>query len=900
MGIVFKARDTELDRIVALKVIRSEFASDPKTLQRFKQELILARQITHRNVVRIFDLGTHADTKFITMEFVEGRDLSAVLEEGRLAPAEAARLIRQVCHALEAAHAENVIHRDLKPQNIMSDSAGKVLVMDFGLARSVELSGLTRTGAILGTPAYMSPEQAKGMPLDARSDLFSLGVIFYELLTGKQPYEADTVWGLLVKRTQEAAPPVTKLAPDVPAALSDIVAKCLAIDPSQRFQDATELALQLDLWLEDTPLSKLLAQQGSIASQSAAALPPTETPATKSSRRTWLVAGIAAVVLLASSIFAWRSLRTTSPVVPKTETVVVADISNQTGDSIFDGALEQVMRLALEGAGFISAYSRSNLPARLESPTAKFDEPAAMRLAVSQGLGVVVVGSLERRGSSYVMSARVVRAVTGATIASLNATAAGKGDVLSAVGQLASGIRNALGDDTSEATQRFAMDTLTATSLEAVHEYASAMNALSSGRFDEARQYFTKATDLDPKFGLAWAGMASTSRSLGDDQSAEKYIQLAFKNIDSMTERERYRTRGLFFVLTGDQQKCVEEYGSLIARYASDVAAHNNLGVCYSHVRNIPMAIQEMQKAVEILPKRAIYRFNLALYRAYAGDFAEAEKEVLAAQELNPKYEKGYLTLAYARLGLGRLQDATKSYKALATLSPRGASLADLGLADLAIYEGRYREAIDILQAGKRDADKLTAVGYAHLSANNKQAAVAAVREALAMSKSVKTQFLAGRVLAAAGELAQTRALAANLASALKPEPQSYAKLLEAAVALQEGNANQSVALASQAAGLFDTWIAHFDLGRAFLEAGAFPQADSEFDRCIRRSGEAMELFMDDVATYGYFPPVYYYLGRMREGMKSSGRETHMKYFEIRGKAGEDPLLGEVRRKVGK
>ena len=178
MGAVYKARDTELDRSVALKVIRPEFAGDPKTLQRFKQELILARQITHRNVVRIFDLGTHGENKFITMEFVEGRDLSEVLESGRLDPAGGARIIRQVCHALEAAHAENVIHRDLKPQNIMLDGAGKVLVMDFGLARSVEMSGLTRTGAVLGTPAYMSPEQARGQALDHRSDLFSLGRYF--------------------------------------------------------------------------------------------------------------------------------------------------------------------------------------------------------------------------------------------------------------------------------------------------------------------------------------------------------------------------------------------------------------------------------------------------------------------------------------------------------------------------------------------------------------------------------------------------------------------------------------------------------------------------------------------------------------------------------------------------
>ena len=194
MGAVYKARDTELDRMVALKVIRPEFAGDAKTLQRFKQELILARQITHRNVVRIFDLGTHGNTKFITMEFVEGLDLSTVLEQRRFTPLEAVRLIRQVSGALEAAHAENVIHRDLKPQNIMLNSAGRVLVMDFGLARSVELSGLTRTGTVLGTPAYMSPEQAKGTA--TRSALRPVFVRSHLLRTSDRPATVSGGYGM--------------------------------------------------------------------------------------------------------------------------------------------------------------------------------------------------------------------------------------------------------------------------------------------------------------------------------------------------------------------------------------------------------------------------------------------------------------------------------------------------------------------------------------------------------------------------------------------------------------------------------------------------------------------------------------------------------------------------------
>ena len=210
MGAVYQARDQELDRIIALKVIRPELAANPSILARFKQELILSRNVTHKNVVRIFDLGEAEGTKFITMEYVEGEDLRGILRrKGKFHSKEAVVVIQQICRALEAAHAEGVIHRDLKPQNVMRDPQGRVVVMDFGLARSLESEGMTQTGALVGTLEYMSPEQALGGSLDQRSDLFAVGLIFYELLTGKAPYKADTAIASLMKRTHERAIPAS-------------------------------------------------------------------------------------------------------------------------------------------------------------------------------------------------------------------------------------------------------------------------------------------------------------------------------------------------------------------------------------------------------------------------------------------------------------------------------------------------------------------------------------------------------------------------------------------------------------------------------------------------------------------------------------------------------------------
>src|SRR6516162_5013926 len=289
MGAVYKARDTELDRMVALKLIRPELAKNPDILRRFKQELILARQVTHKNVIRIFDLGQSDGIKFITMDFVEGKDLRALLQErGRFPPNEAARIMLQICRALEAAHAEHVIHRDLKPQNIMLDQRGRVFVMDFGIARSAHLPGMTQTGALVGTPEYMSPEQARGEKLDERSDIFSLGVIFYEILTGKSPYPSDAPLATLWKRMQERVTPPSQLEPTMPSELNDIVLKALEIEPENRFARAREMAHQLEIWLGPSAESSTIFLHAP-------------------RKHYWKWASVALAVLLVGSIVALRS-----------------------------------------------------------------------------------------------------------------------------------------------------------------------------------------------------------------------------------------------------------------------------------------------------------------------------------------------------------------------------------------------------------------------------------------------------------------------------------------------------------------------------------------------------------------------------------------------------------------
>src|SRR5580658_2946182 len=249
MGAVYQATDRELNRTVAIKVIRPDLARDPAIVDRFKQELLLSHQVTHRNVIRIYDLGEAEGTKFITMEYVEGENLLTLIhEKKKFSPEEAVEIMQQVCRALDAAHSVGVIHRDLKPQNIMRDKTGRILVMDFGLARTLEGDGMTQSGALVGTIEYMSPEQALGKPLDQRSDIFAVGLIFYEMLTGQMPFKADSTIASLIRRTQERVSPVSDHDNTMPASVSNIVTKCLERDLELRYKTAAELLADLETW----------------------------------------------------------------------------------------------------------------------------------------------------------------------------------------------------------------------------------------------------------------------------------------------------------------------------------------------------------------------------------------------------------------------------------------------------------------------------------------------------------------------------------------------------------------------------------------------------------------------------------------------------------------------------
>jgi eukaryotic-like serine/threonine-protein kinase len=912
MGAVYQAWDDELAVAVAIKVIRPDVMADPHAAaeieRRFKRELLLARQVTHKNVVRIHDLGEIGGIKYITMPYVDGADLATVhRRDGRLPVSRVLHIARSVVGGLVEAHKAGVVHRDLKPANIMIGPDDDAMIMDFGIARSTgsptagavpgpdtivrnlrsPATHLDATvyGAVVGTVAYMAPEQAKGLTVDQRADIYAFGLILYDLLVGEsRSTKAENALAELHARMKHAPPPVKTLVPEVSADVDRIITRCLEPDPDKRFQTSEELAAALALLdYEGVPIP----------------IPP------RFSKK--LIAG-AATVMISLVTATWYFTRVPPPVKPHDPvTVLIADFQNNTNDPEFDHTLEPMLRRALESAGFISAYDRSRIRVTFGvRPPDRLDELAARELALKQGVGMVVSGAIDRRNNGYQVSVKAAETVTGKVVDMATSRLASKDEVVANATKLVTTIRKALGDETSDSAQLLAMRSLSTTSMAVAGHYAAAIEAQSDGKMEEARASYQKTVELDPNFGLGYQGLAIMSRNLGKLEDANKYTTEALKHIEGMTDRERFAVRASYYMTTGDFQQCVKEYGELIAQFAADAVGHNNRALCLSKLRNMREAADELRQSIQILPKRATLRANLAMLGNYAGDFETAERETKALQEPT---DYSTLAVAFAHLGQGRVPEATETYNKLATMTTRGASWAASGLGDLAVYEGRFSDAIRTFEQSAasdlgakntdRAARKLTSLANVYLLTGQKNQAIAAADRALTYSKAVPVRFLAARVFVEAGAVAKARPIADGLSAELPAEPHGYGKIIEGEIALKSGDPRQATRIWIDAGAALDTWLHHFDLGRAYLELKAFPQADSEFDRCIKRRGEALALLIDEEPTYGYFPPVYYYQGLVREGLgNAKSSDSYREYLKIRGKSTEDPLLPEIRKKV--
>jgi serine/threonine protein kinase/tetratricopeptide (TPR) repeat protein len=621
MGAVYKASDRELDRFVALKVIRPELGSNPAILARFKQELLLAHQVTHRNVIRIYDLGEAEGLRFITMEYIEGQDLRSIIrEKKKFAPEEAVDVIQQVCQALDAAHSVGVIHRDLKPQNIMQDGSGRILVMDFGLARTLEGDGMTQTGAIVGTMEYMSPEQALAKDLDQRSDIFALGLILYEMLTGKGPFVAESALASLIKRTQERAIPVSDVDDQIPGALSGIVSKCLEREVDQRYQSAALILADLNTW-KDQRAAGTINFDATV----------------KPWGRTipWpLITGVLTALALAISGYMLRdrlfrplpSTGQSATAVPAVS-LAILPFRNASGDPALDWLGPSVADMLSTDVGQ-SARLRTVSPASLHqvftdlriSSATVLDQATIQRVANFTNADRVVWGQYARFGDQIRIDVTLQDIKNDRTFP-LKVDAPSEQGIPGAIDRLAESIRQklALPENVLKELKSSSFQP-SSKSMAALRDYNQGVELQRDSKNLEAQKEFDAATKEDPTFALAFSRLAQTYSSLGYDGEAEQSAKKAVDLSQDLPEAEKYLISAIRSQATKNYPEAIKAYETLAKASPDNSDVQSALASLYTDSGDLVKAREYYQKLLSTNPKDIGATLNLGRIQIKSGD----------------------------------------------------------------------------------------------------------------------------------------------------------------------------------------------------------------------------------------------------------------------------------------
>ncbi len=609
MGAVYKAHDMEVDRAVGLKVIRPDLAGNPAILARFKQELILARQVTHKNIIRIYDLSEAEGVKFITMEFVEGEDLRTILtRQGKLDPNDAVGIIRQSCAGLQAAHAEGVIHRDLKPSNIMRDAGGRVVIMDFGLAKTVQSDGMTQTGMMIGTMEYMSPEQAMGSELDARSDIFAMGLIFYELITGNMPYRADSAIASLVKRTQERAVPLHDVDPTVPPAISHIVSKCLERDPKSRYSSVQELMDDLDIAQGKRPrsgatgMSALRPGTGDVQTLDAPSpAVPVAARTVAGFPRKWLVIA-AAVLVVGFGVGGYVVVNNGHPqgqnaVAPSAVmSLAIIPYYNASGDASLDwlsSSLSETLSTDIGASPAIRQVSQSRLQQVLRdlkiSPQQELDLATLKRIADFTNADTVITGKYVKIGDQIQITS-TVDDLKHDSQSEIGTSVAGEKELLASITKLADQMREKLAASSGVKDLQLRTPFVLTQSVPALRAYNEGLQLAQDNKDSEAAKKFEEATRDDPSFALAFSELAQAYKAQGFDDKAELASRQSVTLSNNLPDNEKFLIQAKNAVVTNDTDKAIASYEKLTAVNPDDTDAQFELAKLYEKAANYDAA----------------------------------------------------------------------------------------------------------------------------------------------------------------------------------------------------------------------------------------------------------------------------------------------------------------------